>query len=233
MQDPEILERYFVDLAASFVRGKLSTLPAFHTEELFESGFESLSVQQQCELFRIGLENELRLHKFKRTMGLPRVKKVIGKLHGIVPQRLLDIGTGRGVFLWALLDSIALLEVHCVDVRQDRVADLNAVAAGGVERLRAIKGDVHHLPFDENQFDVVTALEVIEHVNDPAVALAELCRVSKRFLIMSVPSKADDNPEHIHLFNESRLRNIFSELGYEKMSFDYVPGHIILTVNLN
>ena len=38
----------------------------------------------------------LRIHRFKRSGVLPRVQRIIGFLHAIRPDSLLNIGSGRG-----------------------------------------------------------------------------------------------------------------------------------------
>jgi 2-polyprenyl-3-methyl-5-hydroxy-6-metoxy-1,4-benzoquinol methylase len=43
------------------------------------------------------------------------------------------------------------------------------------------------LPFQPDEFDVATAIEVVEHVPDPDATLRELARVARRRLIVSVP----------------------------------------------
>lgn len=52
-------------------------------------------------------------------------------------------------------------------------------------------------------------------------------RVAKRFVIISVPSKPDDNPEHIHLFSEDILKNMLTNAGAARVSFESVLNHII------
>ena len=44
------------------------------------------------------------------------------------------------------------------------------------------------LPFKDNEFDVVTALDVLEHLDDPHGALQELCRVAKKSVLISLPN---------------------------------------------
>ena len=44
-----------------------------------------------------------------------------------------------------------------------------------------------NLPFDDGEFDVATAIEVLEHVPDPAHTVAEMARVAGRHLLVSVP----------------------------------------------
>lgn len=44
------------------------------------------------------------------------------------------------------------------------------------------------LKFEDNQFDVVTALDVLEHLDHPHEAFHELCRVAKKTVIISLPN---------------------------------------------
>lgn len=55
--------------------------------------------------------------------------------------------------------------------------------------LAKVKMDVHHIPFDANQFDVVLCNHVLEHVRDDIQAMKEILRVLKPggFAILQVP----------------------------------------------
>jgi ubiquinone/menaquinone biosynthesis C-methylase UbiE len=203
--------RYYLELAAAFVRGRLDVPPTLSPEETFKHG----------------QEQGLRLHKFKRAEELPRIRKVLGLLHSLCPTELLDVGSGRGVFLWPLLNTFPELPVTAIDVRPDRVADIQAVRSGGVTRLRGVEGDVGQLAFPVQAFDGVTMLEVLEHVPEPDRAVAEVVRVARRFVVVSVPSKPDDNPEHIHLFNEQSIVALFRAAGAPRVRVEYVLNHIV------
>lgn len=52
-----------------------------------------------------------------------------------------------------------------------------------------IKGDIFRIPFFDARFDMVISTEVLEHLDNPMNALTELCRVSKKWLILSVPNE--------------------------------------------
>lgn len=104
MEGESLAERYFADFVAAFVRGRLGS-PGLPTDELIARG----------------PERGLRLHRFKRK-ELPRVRRVIGILKGLAPCDLLDVGSGRGTFLWPLLDALPDLPVTAVDVSLGRVA---------------------------------------------------------------------------------------------------------------
>jgi ubiquinone/menaquinone biosynthesis C-methylase UbiE len=212
----DLARRFYLEPAAAFVRHTLPDAPDGAPEELVQ----------------LGLRAGLRLHRFKRTADLPRVRKVLGILRGLGPESVLDVGSGRGVFLWPLLDASPGVPVTALDSSAHRVAHLQAVAAGGVVRLRPLLADVHRLELADKSMDVVTFLEVLEHLERPAVALAEALRVARRFVVLSVPSKEDDNPEHIHLFTRASLEKLLLAAGAARVSFDGVLNHVIAVVRV-
>jgi ubiquinone/menaquinone biosynthesis C-methylase UbiE len=168
------------------------------------------------------------MHKFKRNAELPRVRRVLSLLAGLAPESLLDVGSGRGTFLWPLLDAFPGLPVTAIDRDEQRASDLACVARGGIERLRAAKMDATSLDFPDASFDAVTVLEVLEHTERPARAASELLRVAKRFVVASVPSKPDDNPEHIHLFDPRSLAALFA--GARSVKIEHVLNHAVALV---
>ncbi len=225
-------DKYYQLFAAAYVRGKLTQRIGSEHPALFMPDLADLAEDEIPQLVALGLQYELRLHRFKRAMDLPRVQRVLGALKGLQPVNLLDIGTGRGVFLWPLLEAFPALPVTCVELLEYRVADLQAVHEGGLQRLQALHGDVTALPFEDRSFDVVTMLEVLEHVRATRKALAEVCRVARRFVLFSVPSQEDNNPEHIHLFDQRQLRVLLGEQGITRVHFAYVLNHIIVMARI-
>ena len=211
MLDPA---HYHVDLAAAYVRGKRPELADLALDALFPAAREA----------------GLRLHRFKRTAGLPRIRRVLGVLRGLAPARMVDIGSGRGVFLWPLLDALPGVGITAIDRLPHRVADIAAVRAGGIESLTCARMDVTALGFADDAADVVTILEVLEHLPDPAAAARETLRVARRAVIASVPSKEDDNPEHIHLFDQDSLSQLFRAAGASRIKIDYVLNHMVALI---
>ncbi|MBI5531153.1 MAG: class I SAM-dependent methyltransferase [Deltaproteobacteria bacterium] len=184
------------------------------------------------ELVRVGLAAGMRLQRFKRSQVLPRVRSILGILHGLSPSSLLDIGSGRGAFLWPLLETFPTLDVTAIDASPVRAEQLRAVASGGVSTLRAHPMDAASLAFEDRSFDVVTALEVLEHVPDFASAVREIARVARRFVLVTVPSRPDDNPEHLHLLDTATLQSAFMAAGALRVSFESILNHRIVTVRL-
>jgi 2-polyprenyl-3-methyl-5-hydroxy-6-metoxy-1,4-benzoquinol methylase len=220
---------YYERLAAAFVRGPLAaaTTDGVHAG-LLTANLDTLSPGEWLALIAIGESRGLRLHRFKRTIELPHVRKVLGALRGMHSHDLLDVGTGRGAFVWPLLDAFPALSVTAVDTLLHRVQDLQAVHDGGVATLSAIRGDAVALPFAAGAFDVVLLLDVLEHIADAQKALMEACRVARRFVTVSVPSKPDSNPEHIHAFEPKTLVAYFAACGMNRVTVDAVPNHFVL-----
>lgn len=223
---------YYQPLAAAYIRGKLQTIAGNEHPELFEPALDELGDNEIAQLIALAQTHELRLHRFKRAMDLPRVQKILGMLNGLQPTNLLDIGSGRGAFLWPLLTAWPHLPVTAIDLLDYRVTDLQALHTGGVSRLNALLGDVTMLPFADHSFDVVSMLEVLEHVPETRKALAEVCRVARRFVLLSVPSKEDDNPEHIHLFDQQKMNSLLAEQGITRVHFAYVLNHMIVLARI-
>jgi 2-polyprenyl-3-methyl-5-hydroxy-6-metoxy-1,4-benzoquinol methylase len=226
----DVQDFYYAPLAAACVRGTLRGTPQKIDEALCSAPLESLGEHELAILLEAGLAAGLRLHRFKRTMGLPRVARVLGVLRGLQPAGLLDIGSGRGAFLWPLLDAFPDLPVTAVDCDEHRVRMLQTVSAGGIDRLTAYQADATVLPFGPGQFDVVTALEVVEHIQDVEAAVREVVRVARRHVLVSVPSHADDNPEHLHLLGERDLERLFRAAGALRIGYQRVPNHLIAVV---
>ncbi len=193
MNSTELAARYYLTSAAAYIRGRLGSADGLSDVETFNAGEAA----------------GLRLHRFKRSMPLPRVQRVLGLLRSLAPQSLLDLGSGRGAFLWPLLDAFPALALLAIDRDPQRAAQLGAVARGGGYRF------------------AVTLLEVLEHLPCPADAAAEALRVSRGFVIVSVPSRADDNPQHIHRFDRAALEQLLCHAGARRVSFDYVHNHAI------
>ena len=102
------------------------------------------------------------------------------------PQSLLDVGCGEGVLTqrWSLRlgPQRRVVGVDLDDPALRR--EWAARPAPGLE-YRAMRAE--RLDFADGEFDAVCAIEVLEHVPDPERTLAEMARVARRHLLVSVP----------------------------------------------
>lgn len=97
-------------------------------------------------------------------------------------ETLLDVGAGFGVFLHELQQRRPL-EAEGIELSESRIQ-------WGLERglvLRA--GSAHELPYEDQNFDIVTCCETLEHLPYGVyeAALEELPRVARHWILMSVP----------------------------------------------
>lgn len=200
--------------------------------DAFIRGRLGLSEETDRErLLRAAHQQELRLYRYKRK-SLPRVSQVLGTLKGLQPTDLLDVGSGRGSFLWPFLEGFPEVPVTSVERDPIRIRDLQAVSQGGIHRLAVWDADVQSDDLGENSYDITTALEVIEHLPNPTAAVRNLVRSTRRFIVASVPSQPDDNPEHLHYFPPETFKQMFLDAGAAKVECTWVQGHMIAVVKI-
>jgi 2-polyprenyl-3-methyl-5-hydroxy-6-metoxy-1,4-benzoquinol methylase len=88
------------------------------------------------------------------------------------------------------------------------------------------KESVYELPFADNSFDLVTCLEVLEHLENYEKAMQEIKRVAKKYVILSVPHEPwfqmsnflrgkylkslGNHPEHINKWNPKQFKQLIS-----------------------
>jgi SAM-dependent methyltransferase len=101
------------------------------------------------------------------------------------PQSLLDVGCGEAVLTYKWAQRLAPRSVVGIDLEDPSIqAEWEQRKAPNLE-YRIMKAE--RMPFADSEFDVATAIEVLEHVPDPAHTVAEMARVAERWLLVSVP----------------------------------------------
>jgi 2-polyprenyl-3-methyl-5-hydroxy-6-metoxy-1,4-benzoquinol methylase len=142
------------------------------------------------------------------------------------PASLLDVGCGEGVVTQRMAAVSGAATVG-VDLGSDEL--LAEWARRSSERVYFRPGSAYDLPFDDGSFDCVCALEVLEHLERPRAAIAELARVSRSTLLLSVPReplwraahmlagrdlrRLGNTPGHINHWTSEGFRQLVSEVG--------------------
>lgn len=99
--------------------------------------------------------------------------------------RILDVGAGTGRTVLPLSRSGA--HVVAADASSKMLSILTEKAFLQGVPIQACRIDAHHLPFPDRSFDVVISLRMIMHVVDWRCALAELCRVARKRVVVDFP----------------------------------------------
>jgi 2-polyprenyl-3-methyl-5-hydroxy-6-metoxy-1,4-benzoquinol methylase len=101
------------------------------------------------------------------------------------PASLLDVGCGEGVLVHKWAQRYPQARVVGIDLE---APDIQAGwAQHQAPNLEYRVNKAERLPFADGEFEVATAIEVLEHVPDPAHTVAEMARVAGRHLLVSVP----------------------------------------------
>jgi SAM-dependent methyltransferase len=137
----------------------------------------------------------------------------------------LDVGCGTGSFLPVLARRAA----HVVGV--DPLAD----GTNGV-----LRGDAEELPLESSSFDLVVALDVLEHDDDHA-AVGEIARVLRPggVVIASVPalpwlwSARDELAGHRRRYRERDLARLLESAGFEVTETGYYQFLLLPLVALS
>jgi SAM-dependent methyltransferase len=151
-------------------------------------------------------------------------ERIGGLLAELRPQSLLDAGCGEGEMLRRNVVPKGT-RIVLLDRNSDSAAQL--------------RGSVDALPFPPRSFDVVTCLEVLEHLEQPARAVSELLRVSRRAVVVSVPyepwfrignvlrgkhlSGLGNHPEHVQHWNLQTFERFLRASGSEVRVIEAFP----------
>lgn len=93
-------------------------------------------------------------------------------------ESVIDIGCGRGYFLERLVAHKAKNIWGC-----DLFDDVN------IPGTQYRKGNIESLPFADNSFDVVICSHILEHVKNIEKAVAEIKRIARKKVIVTVPKQ--------------------------------------------
>jgi SAM-dependent methyltransferase len=128
----------------------------------------------------------------------------------------LDAGAGTGQVARAIHRRRADLACTLVEAFD---AGLE-IAAEGTAPVELVRADVHHLPW-QDEFDVVAAFDVVEHVEDDVGVIRQLAQAARPGggVIITVPQHAwlwspvDDFSGHVRRYTRARLTDTMRSAG--------------------
>lgn len=148
---------------------------------------------------------------------------------------ILDFGSGAGKFAGCLRQLFPRSEIWGADI-MDR-------PEGIPPDISWQRGDLNHrLPIEDGRFDLISAIEVIEHLENPRHVLRELFRLLRpggiallttpntgslrsliTFAVRGHHAQFDDSnyPAHITPLSETDFARAGTEAGFERLAFIY------------
>jgi 2-polyprenyl-3-methyl-5-hydroxy-6-metoxy-1,4-benzoquinol methylase len=123
----------------------------------------------------------------------PVVRRLMAGFHGTLdelwaraaPESVLDVGCGEGVLTLDWARRLGDGRVVGIDLDDPKLRAEWAARTRPNLDFRA--EEATRLSFANDEFDLAAAIEVLEHVPEPQATLAEMARVARRHLLVSVP----------------------------------------------
>lgn len=155
-----------------------------------------------------------------------KIQEFIETIRPYLKGKTCDVGCGEG-YVTAEINKI--VPTTGLDISNDALR----IARNLFPNIDFIQGDILNLPFKDNSFDTIVAVEFIEHVIDTKKMFSEFKRVLKPGgnLIMLVPEfnflknllitlfyweeTFDPNGEHIRFYSFKSLKNVLEENSFE------------------
>ncbi len=162
------------------------------------------------------------------------VIKTYGPAHG----QFLDFGAGQGDFLKGMVKSAFKFMYHGVDLMYSKVDGVNWYVQDLNKKLQ----------FKDAQFDVISCIEVIEHLENPRQIVRDLARALKPdgLLVLTTPNNESwrsilsyvfrghfvaftdsSYPAHITALNQVDIYRILKECGFSRMEVTFTDSGMV------
>jgi 2-polyprenyl-3-methyl-5-hydroxy-6-metoxy-1,4-benzoquinol methylase len=127
------------------------------------------------------------------------------------PKSILDIGCGEGVLTERWANQLEAERIVGIDLPDPKLEREWAARSRPNLEFRAVRAQ--RLPFERNEFDLVTAIEALEHIPEAEEVVAEMARVARVHVLASVP-------------REPLWRALNIARGGYVRNFGNTPGHV-------
>lgn len=157
---------------------------------------------------------------------------------GIIKSNInaLEIGCSGDSFLffYNIILHRSLLDIAITPLKQFTLKN-NTPHKNFVFKMHPICSDMIQLPYQENKFDLIFALDVLEHIKNDKLAVKEIKRVikPKGIVLITVPhrkkyyTKQDEIIGHYRRYEINEIKRIFSEFGMREIRTFGIYGQMM------
>jgi SAM-dependent methyltransferase len=132
---------------------------------------------------------------------------------------LLDVGSAEGYTAY-VAQKLFNVKVECTDLSEEACKRAEEIFG-----IKATPADIHELPYENNEFDVLFCSETLEHVTDLEKATNEMLRVAKKALVITIPHEPKETVNkdiererphsHLYSFNLTSFNFITEKYGFK------------------
>lgn len=212
------------------------------TEDKYMVDFDESKVSPE-ELLKWFL-TEYESQSFVSRVLLNNFFTTIGKIKSFISPsaKLLEIGCGVGI---SSLKIMEMLPEYYFEASEMNEVYINKMRESKFP-FKVTQESVLDLQREDNSFDCIFLLEVLEHIEDYEKALSEIFRVSRNFVVLTVPNEPlwrilnivrgkyfkqyGNTPGHINHWSPSSFSKLISKYGRIKKIFLPLPWIVVFAI---
>jgi 2-polyprenyl-3-methyl-5-hydroxy-6-metoxy-1,4-benzoquinol methylase len=164
-------------------------------------------------------------HPVVRAFAQPKIDWILSHID-LRGKQVLEVGAGNGYFS-ASLNDISRLTV--LDLAEQQLSQNPTT--------RKQLGSVYELPFGDNTFDAVICSNLLHHLDRPHVALDEMRRVARTYVVVSEPSRSNpliaigcmlfSHERQTVKFSKRHVSRLIEQSGLMILTHTYIGGLVL------
>ena len=150
------------------------------------------------------------------------IKDIIKYCDKASVKNILDVGCGNGVKSVLLANYFSNAKLLGIDFTDEGIKKANANYSK-VSNIHFDKADIFEMQTEK--YDMVSCLEVLEHIEDWQSILKKICDISSKYVLISVPTGRMRDYEkyvgHLRNFKKGEIENFMENNGFKKIKTFY------------
>jgi SAM-dependent methyltransferase len=187
------------------------------------------------------------LHQWSRQWEYPYVFHQLQTILKVKnAARILDAGSGVTFFPYYIKSKYSLADIHCVDYDKNLATIYQRINATSKEKVSFASGDLKNLTYEDNSFDIIYCVSVLEHTDDYARIIERFHKILRAggSLVITFDISLDGTrdisiekgnqllglltdkfavPENVSLYLQPNMTNVFTTITANKINSSLLP----------